>query len=316
MSSIDKFTPDKIGRSLTPEQEQLVMDLGALNWTYSAIATTLNVDGTQFELEATCLNSIVNGLIARGRLEKGAMLEISLMDLSIAGNIKAVKELMKVRRDKSFQLSKLDIFGGFEDEATYNRIMEYIDSGSSGTLSTKEQHYIDMLNLIFSLSKQHDKRNVIKFITKPPFSLSHKRAADMYAEAVNLFYSEKKITKSALRNKFAEDMENLAELAKRTAISSADLEVSANIRMKAAKILGLDQDDPETLPVEQYARPIQLHTANPEAVGLQSANRDDLARQIEELDLSSAVKHRLAQEGGIEDVNFIEIIDNGTQEEG
>lgn len=316
MSKLQKSDINNIGRTLTTEQQQLVMDLGALGWTHSSIASTMGVDMSQFELEALCLDSIVSELIVRGRLEKGAQLEIQLMNQALEGNVKAVKELANVRRDKSFQISKLDIFGGFEDEETFNRIMDYIERGSSDDLPPKEQHYIDMLNHIFSLSKQHDKRNVINYLTKPPLSLPHRRAADMYAEATNLFYSERKITKAALRNKFAEDMDNLAELAKRTATSPADLEIVANIRMKSAKILGLDKDDPETLPVEQYARPIQLHTLSPEALGLQSANRDELARQIEECDVTSAVKHRLAQEAGIEDIDFIEILDNGTPQKG
>jgi len=315
MNKIQKSDINNIGRTLTTEQQQLIMDLGALNWTHSSIASTLNVDVVQFELEAICLESIINLLIARGRLEKGAQLEIKLMNQALDGNVKAVKELANVRRDKSFQISKLDIFGGFEDETTFNKIMDYIDSGASATLPQQELHYIDMLNHIFSLSKQHDKRNVIKYLTKPPINLPHRRAADMYAEAVNIFYSEKKIIKAALRNKFAEDIGNIAELAKKTATTPSDLEAVANILMKAAKILGLDQDDPETLPVDLYTKPIQLLTTDPEAVGLQSVSRDELARQIDSLELSGAVKHRLSQEAGIEDVNFIDIIDHGTPQE-
>lgn len=196
-----------IGENLAPEEEQRLVDLGALGWPPEDIARSINANVEQFTQEYNDPNSRVAVLIARGLLQKRALLEIRLMDEALGGNIPATTQLYKVQRDRSFEMTKLDVFGGFTDEQSYQRIMDYIDKGCEDDLSAKEQLYIDLLNLVFSLSKQHDRRNVIKFLTKPPFKLSYARAVDIYDEAVNLFYSNRRVTKEALRQKYADDLE-------------------------------------------------------------------------------------------------------------
>ena len=195
-----------IGENLAPEEEQRLVDLGALGWPPEDIARSINANVEQFTQEYNDPNSRVAVLIARGLLQKRALLEIRLMDEALGGNIPATTQLYKVQRDRSFEMTKLDVFGGFTDEQSYQRIMDYIDKGCEDDLSAKEQLYIDLLNLVFSLSKQHDRRNVIKFLTKPPFKLSYARAVDIYDEAVNLFYSNRRVTKEALRQKYADDL--------------------------------------------------------------------------------------------------------------
>ena len=233
-----------IGENLAPEEEQRLVDLGALGWPPEDIARSINANVEQFTQEYNDPNSRVAVLIARGLLQKRALLEIRLMDEALGGNIPATTQLYKVQRDRSFEMTKLDVFGGFTDEQSYQRIMDYIDKGCEDDLSAKEQLYIDLLNLVFSLSKQQDRRNVIKFLTKPPFKLSYARAVDIYDEAVNLFYSNRRVTKEALRQKYADDLEAWSSIVAQRATCAADYAVAADMRAKAAKILRLDQPDP------------------------------------------------------------------------
>lgn len=83
---------------------------------------------------------------------------------------------------------------------------------------------------------------------------------------------------------------------------------------KGRKILRLDQPDPEQLPSSQYIKPIRLLSLDSSDVSLPPANRDALSRQIDSVLAPDAVKKRLRMEAGIEDVDFIEII-NVAQEE-
>ena len=75
-----------------------------------------------------------------------------------------------------------------------------------------------------------------------------------------------------------------------------------------------DQPDPEQLPSSQYIKPIRLLSLDSSDVSLPPANRDALSRQIDSVLAPDAVKKRLRMEAGIEDVDFIEII-NVAQEE-
>ena len=72
-----------IGENLAPEEEQRLVDLGALGWPPEDIARSINANVEQFTQEYNDPNSRVAVLIARGLLQKRALLEIgSWMRLS------------------------------------------------------------------------------------------------------------------------------------------------------------------------------------------------------------------------------------------
>lgn len=305
---------NKIGDTLTTDQVQELQRFGALDWEPRDIAIYFNFDIKQFTFEYSDADSIVCLIVTRGRLQSLAAISTKLLNNAEAGDTPSIAQIQKINRDKSFKTTKLDIFGGFEDEESYQRLSDYIATGASKDLSTKEQLYIDLLHLVFSLSKQHDRRYVIKFLTRTPHKISYARAVDIYDEAVNLFYSNRRITKEALRQKYADDLESWANMVAKTATCAADYDIAGNLKAKAAKILRLDQSDPEQLPPSQYIRPIRLLSLDSSDVNLPPANRDDLARQIESVLAPDAVKKRLRMEAGIEDIDFIEIL-NVAQEE-
>lgn len=302
-----------IGENLAPEEEQRLVDLGALGWPPEDIARSINANVEQFTQEYNDPNSRVAVLIARGLLQKRALLEIRLMDEALGGNIPATTQLYKVQRDRSFEMTKLDVFGGFTDEQSYQRIMDYIDKGCEDDLSAKEQLYIDLLNLVFSLSKQHDRRNVIKFLTKPPFKLSYARAVDIYDEAVNLFYSNRRVTKEALRqNTPTTSKHGRASSPKerpvpptmpwrQTCGQRPQNPPSRSTRPGTTPILTIYQTDSSSIP--------RLFGCQPPAGKQRRAIAPDRFRTG-----TGCRKKRLRMEAGIEDVDFIEII-NVAQEE-
>lgn len=304
-----------IGPDLSEEDIDRVMNMGALGWRPEDMARALGVPEQPFLAEYNNPNSRIALTVARGQLNKAYAAEVALLNAAVVGTVPAITQLYKIQRDRSFEMSKLDIFGGFEDEQAYQRVMDYIDSGSSGALSTKEEIYIDLLNLIYSLSKQHDRRNVIRFLTKAPFKMSYARAVDAYDEAVNLFYSNRNVSREALRQKYAADLDSWAYMIAKEAKSAADYAVAGDLKTKAAKILRLDQPDQEQLPMSQYIKPFRLHSLNPSDVGFEPVNRNDLLPLIEKFVGPEAVKRRLRMEAGIEDVDFIEIVTNVAQEE-
>lgn len=86
--------------------------------------------------------------------------------------------------------------------------------------------------------------------------------------------------------------------------------------MQQAKVLQLDQEEPQVLPPEQYQKQYRLLSLSPETIGLPPANRDALAAQIDSLVVPDKIKKRLRMEAGIIDADILEIIDDVLQEEG
>ena len=282
--------------------------LAALGWPDNEIFISEGIDEKSVPEE-------VREAIEHGRLKKRADIEIAVARAAASGTPEAVKQFNEVVRDKSFSLSKLDLFGGPEDEGAFERIQDYIAGGSKGNLSQKEQVYIDLLTMIYSLDGQWGKRRTIKFLTSKPFSFSYEQASNMYAEAIEMFFANRKVSKEAMRAKMADQYDTLYTLAMQNARTTKDFEIAAGILSSKAKVLRLEQDDPQQLPAENYSKQFRGLSLSPEVIGLPRANRDELARQIDGIVAPEAVKKRLRVDAGIDDLDIVKLMDNVAQEE-
>lgn len=282
--------------------------LAALGWPDNEIFISEGIDEKSVPEE-------VREAIEHGRLKKRADIEIAVARAATSGTPEAVKQFNEVVRDKSFSLSKLDLFGGPEDEGAFERIQDYIAGGSKGNLSQKEQVYIDLLTMIYSLDGQWGKRRTIKFLTSKPFSFSYEQASNMYAESIEMFFANRKVSKEAMRAKMADQYDTLYALAMQNARTTKDFEIAAGILSSKAKVLRLDQDDPQQLPAENYSKQFRVLSLSPEVIGLPRANRDELARQIDGIVAPEAVKKRLRVDAGIDDLDIVKFMDNVAQEE-
>lgn len=282
--------------------------LAALGWPDNEIFISEGIDEKSVPEE-------VREAIEHGRLKKRADIEISVARAAASGTPEAVKQFNEVVRDKSFSLSKLDLFGGPEDEGAFERIQDYIAGGSKGNLSQKEQVYIDLLTMIYSLDGQWGKRRTIKFLTSKPFSFSYEQASNMYAESIEMFFANRKVSKEAMRAKMADQYDTLYVLAMQNARTTKDFEIAAGILSSKAKVLRLEQDDPQQLPAENYSKQFRVLSLSPEVIGLPRANRDELARQIDGIVAPEAVKKRLRVDAGIDDLDIVKLMDNVAQEE-
>lgn len=282
--------------------------LAALGWPDNEIFISEGIDEKSVPEE-------VREAIEHGRLKKRADIEIAVARAAASGTPEAVKQFNEVVRDKSFSLSKLDLFGGPEDQGAFERIQDYIAGGSKGNLSQKEQVYIDLLTMIYSLDGQWGKRRTIKFLTSKPFSFSYEQASNMYAESIEMFFANRKVSKEAMRAKMADQYDTLYALAMQNARTTKDFEIAAGILSSKAKVLRLDQDDPQQLPAENYSKQFRVLSLSPEVIGLPRANRDELARQIDGIVAPEAVKKRLRVDAGIDDLDIVKLMDNVAQEE-
>ena len=303
---------------LTPKLLDDLSSLAALGWTDAELARFLDITERQLAdilADPTPTdNPNIRDAIKRGQLEKRAKIELAVVRGAMEGDSGSIDQFRDIVRDKSFSISKLDLFGGAEKEGAFKRIQEYIASGSKGDLSDKERVYIDLLTLVYSLDGQYGKRRTVRFLTSEPFGLPYQRAADIYSEAMELFYCNRKVSKDALRNKMADQFDTLYVAARDAAKTSKDYAVAADILANKARALQLDRDDPAKLPAEIYQPMFRLLSATPESIGLPAANRDELERQIETVVAPEAVKRRLRTDAGIVDLDIVKYLEDAKEE--
>lgn len=192
----------------------------------------------------------------------------------------------------------------------FDKLQDYIQSGSTCVLSDEEQRYLEVLYLINSLRRKYGKENAIAFVQRPPYNISYRRSRQMFDEAINLFYMDDGIDKQAQRNMLFEQLMSAAAVIAQTADCSRDFEVFSDMVAKAYKIKGLDTPEPPRIPEGLYNKPFKIYTTDARKISLMPADRNDLAERIDALDVPEAEKRRFRQESGVEEVNFLEILDD------
>lgn len=301
---------NKIGDELTREQIEELQQFGALEWEPRDIAIYFDFDIDQFTAEAKDPDSIISLVLARGRLQALATISKTMLDNAERGDIPSINQLEKIRREKSFQTSKLDIFGSFGDQKVFQRVYDYIAEGRTNELSNNERLFLDLLTIINSFDRQFGKRATIKFLTQQ-FGYTYDRALDYYNQADGLFYSNRNTTKEALRNKYAELLEDLAHAARNAAETPKDYEAVSEIVAKAAKIRKLDEPEIQKLPPQMYLRPFRVFSLTTDVLGLPTINRQEVTDQIQQLHIPEVEKRRLRREALIEDVDIIDLLEHG-----
>ena len=246
-------------------------------------------------------------------LDSRGQLDVSDPDAVIAAAF-GLHSFKDVAANSRGVLKRLDLYGGPVDEEAWDTIRTYIATGSRGNLEPREQHLLNLLTLIYNLDGQFGKRNTIRFLVSNYFDFSYEQAAGLYSQAVELLYTNRQISKDALRAKTADQLEAAYIAAFNAARTAKDYRDAAEILKMKASVLGLDRDDPQVLDVRTYQRSWRVLSLTPESIGLPAANRRDLAQIIDALPGGESDKRRLKMEAGIIDVDIVGILNNESQE--
>ena len=195
------------------------------------------------------------------------------------------------------------------DKSYFDTLQDYIASGCTMELTADELDYYNTLYALVGINRKYGKDNAIAFLMHEPFNVERLRARKMYSEAINLFYLNDTIENNAHRNMMFDNLMKAAQVVLQNAVSSKDMEVYGNLNIQAAKIKQLDKPDP-VKPKEIDEKPIKIYDLNPEAVGLDAANRQILAAQIDSVDLPEREKVRLKRDANIVDIDFEEMLND------
>ncbi|MFZ4705389.1 MAG: hypothetical protein ACOYMF_05215 [Bacteroidales bacterium] len=183
-----------------------------------------------------------------------------------------------------------------------DEIKEFIETGQAGNMPVEYVKYLEQMELVRSMYSKYKSRNFILNYLVETFKFTRRRADMIYSDSVNFFYAEHKVKKEAWRNVYAEMLDNAA----RVAWEQNDMEKYRRCIESAAKMRGLDKEDPALLPEELLDRRTIIIQTDPERFNIPKASRSELAKFIDGLDVAEMDKHKLRQDAGIIDVEFMD----------
>lgn len=303
--------------SLPDDKYDELERLSALGYSESDMALYFTVPENEFKQAAANVDSMINYHIRRGVLMSGALEQMGLLGDAEKGNVQAIQTLYKIRYRRQFEVAKRELLYNLDiDEKVFQRLENYIESGSLTDLKPDEAIYIELLTMMNAMRRKYGRAKTIKFFCNKPFDFSYAQSRDMYEQAINLFYVDSKVEKKAMRNLKAEQLEEAAEMVKEMATRPEDFEVYGKLMKLSAEIRQLDLPDPPEVPKGTFDRPYKVYTLDPSLIGISKPNRNELARQIDSIaGATEAEKERAKRDAGIVDVIPLdEILDEYEEE--
>lgn len=183
-------------------------------------------------------------------------------------------------------------------------IYDFIESKET-TISPEIERYLHLMDKVrgmhLRVMKYGSKESILKHLMKVD-GLSRYLANKIYNDALEYFYCDNEISKSAWRNIIAERQDRLINLAIELAKDVSDVAKIAKMNIDLGLLRQLDKEDPQVLPEELFQRPFKLYTFDAKMLGLPTAvDRNKLAEWIDTLpDLTEKERLLIRQESLID----------------
>lgn len=187
-----------------------------------------------------------------------------------------------------------------------HQIERILRTGNLQALTDAEREYFNLMEVVRGLRARMmfpggtrivTKAGIIKLLKSEVYGLSDWMARQVYADALNFFYSEDGVAPRAWANLYAEKLEKWADL---QATAGKIKEARATL-MDAAKLRGCFDEAAPEIPRELLdAQPTVIYTSDPESMGAPAADRAELERFIDDLpEIPEISRERVKEDAGI-----------------
>jgi hypothetical protein len=189
------------------------------------------------------------------------------------------------------------------DDVDIHDIYDFMENGTPANAPAHIVKYLDLLDKARGMHLRIDQFGSSEAIIKHLMvsdNLSRYKAKQLYNEALEYFYCDNTISKTAYRNIYADKIDKMINFSMQIAKDVSDAGKVVKMIVDAAKVRALDEPDKEELPDELFKQPIKLYTADAKSLGMPETNRNQLKAFIENMpELTEKEKQRLLQEADI-----------------
>jgi len=172
------------------------------------------------------------------------------------------------------------------EDIELEHIIEFRDHGDFSKAPPEIVEFVSMMEKVRGMHVRFDQYGsrdaIIKHLTKFD-GLSHYMAAKYHDLAMEYFFADRQLSKDAWRGIVADAMYKNISVMRLMANNVQDLERTNKSLLSMAKVLRLDEPDPEPFPDELLAKPFKMYSLSMEFLGFPTIDRYELGRQIDEL---------------------------------
>ncbi len=180
-------------------------------------------------------------------------------------------------------------------------LQDWIQKGKAGNMPEPMILYLEQLDFARAQWNQASSpQKIIKALQTHYEDLDKLTAKSRFEDALTFFYLDKNVKQQIWRNALFEKQMQLAEATILSATKPEDYDTASKILERAYRMKGLDKDEEESVPDSVFQLPTTVLSLRPEDIGMQSANRNALAKMIDNMNIEESEKIRIKQDAGIE----------------
>lgn len=198
------------------------------------------------------------------------------------------------------------------DAITPAQIERILRHGDLDSLTEAERAYLDMMEVVRGLRARMmlpggkrvvTKSGIIKLLKSDVYGLSDWMARQIYADALNFFYTDDKVSPKAWANLYAEKLEKWADLSAAT----GKLKEARGYLVEAAKLRRCYDEQEAEIPMELLnAAPVVIYTNDAESMGAPKADRREIEQIINSIpDIPEMSRQRVMEDAGVTRRNLL-----------
>lgn len=190
------------------------------------------------------------------------------------------------------------------EDITLDHLYQFMERGSIVDVPEDILYYLELLEKIYSMMRRLDKYGSRDVIVKHLMiseklkenELSRYKAVQLYYDALEYFYADTKVSKNTYRNMLADKLEKLLNVAIVSYGGASDLKGITALTKEIRLLKQLDKEDAiDENPMDQ--KPFNLYSMNPEDVGIDKVDRNELIEFVENLpELNPKMKEKILRD--------------------
>jgi len=292
-----KIVPNpESGMFLTEEDLEKIQTLTSVNVELPSIARALNLDEERFMAEYQTPGSLVREAVDKALAKMEIDEKIELSERVRSGNDKpalamARKEATQARWQR------------YKDKLLFDRkimdlreLRQAVEEGKDGTIPEHLRKYYEILDFIRSLHTSFNSRSYIISMVRTKWpDITYSGARKLFYDSLNFFNADVNVSRSVWANVYADQLDTISNLA----FERGELDIAGRYKLEAAKLRGVGKEESTEIPAELLDRKPVLYTLNFKDLGLPPADRRELARMIDNLEILPEEKDRLKMEAQV-----------------
>lgn len=190
------------------------------------------------------------------------------------------------------------------EDITLDHLYKFMERGSVVNVPEDVLYYLELLEKIYSMMRRIDKYGSRDIIVKHLIisekskgtELSRYKAIQLYYDALEYFYADTKVSKDTYRNMLADKLEKVLNVAIVSYSGASDLKGISALAKEIRLLKQLDKEDVvEENPMGN--KPFNLYSINPEDVGIDKIDRNELIEFVENLpELNPKMKEKILRD--------------------